>query len=122
MLIPFLVSKIHNATVTGTELHYAGSITIDTDIMEQAKLRQFQKVEVYNISNGHRFSTYIIAGKKGTGEITLNGAAARLVSKGDKIIVAAYALLDERELDSLCSVILLMGEGNTIERVIDGKL
>lgn len=122
MLIPFLISKIHNATVTGAELHYSGSISIDPDILEKARLREFQKVEIYNISNGLRFSTYVITGQKGSGEITLNGAAARMVSKGDKIIIAAYALLDERELDSLSSVILLMTDDNKIERIINGKL
>ena len=122
MLIPFLVSKIHNATVTGENTDYSGSITIDTEIMEKGRLRQFQKVEIYNISNGALFSTYVIAGKSGTGEIELNGAAARNVSVGDKIIIAAYALLDERDFDSLCAVILLMNEKNEVERIIDGKL
>lgn len=122
MLIPFLVSKIHNATVTGANLEYSGSIAIDPDIIEKGNLRQFQKVEIYNISNGKRFSTYIISGESGTGQIELNGAAARMVSVGDKIIVAAYALLDERELNSLNSVILIMDENNKVERIINGKL
>ncbi|MCK5055496.1 MAG: aspartate 1-decarboxylase [Candidatus Aminicenantes bacterium] len=122
MFIPFLVSKIHNAVVTGANLDYSGSIAIDADIMEKARLRQFQKVEIYNISNGSRFSTYVITGESGAGEIELNGAAARMVSLGDKIIIAAYALLDERELNSLNSVILIMKENNEVERVITGKL
>jgi aspartate 1-decarboxylase len=122
MFIPFLVSKIHNAVVTGANLDYSGSIAIDADIMEKAQLRQFQKVEIYNISNGSRFSTYVITGESGAGEIELNGAAARMVSLGDKIIIAAYALLDERELNSLNSVILIMKENNEVERVITGKL
>lgn len=122
MLIPFLVTKIHDATVTGANINYSGSITIDPEIMEKGQLRQFQKVEIYNISNGNRFSTYVIAGESGTGKIELNGAAARMVSIGDKIIVAAYALLDERELNSLNSVLLIMGENNKVERIINGKL
>lgn len=122
MLIPFLISKIHQATVTGADLNYAGSIAVDPDLMKKARLREFQKVEIYNISNGFRLSTYVITGRKGAREITLNGAAARLAQKGDKIIIAAYALLDERELDSLNSVILLMKDNNEIERIVNGGL
>jgi aspartate 1-decarboxylase len=122
MLIPFLISKIHNATVTRTELSYSGSIGIDPDLMKQAGLREFQKVEIYNINNGQRFSTYVITGRKGSKEITLKGAAARLAAVGDKIIIAAYALLDERELNSLNSVILLMKDNNEIEKIINRGL
>lgn len=122
MLIPFLISKIHNATVTGADLTYSGSIAIDPDLMKEARLREFQKVEIYNINNGHRLATYVISGRQGSKEITLNGAAARLAHRGDRIIIAAYALLDERELNSLNSVILLMKENNEIERIINGGL
>ena len=122
MLIPFLISKIHRATVTGAELNYSGSIAIDPDLVKKAGLREFQKVEVYNINNGNRFSTYIITGKKGSKDVILNGAAAHLVAKGDKLIIAAYALIDERELDSLNSIILLMKDNNEIEKVITGRL
>ena len=92
MLIPFLISKIHRATVTETDLNYYGSIAIDEALMKKANLLENQKVEIYNITNGSRFSTYVITGKKGSGEIVLNGAAAHLVSKGDLIIIAAYAV------------------------------
>ena len=122
MLIPFLVSKIHRGIVTGTDLNYAGSILIDEEIVKQANLKEYQKVEVYNISNGNRFSTYVILGKSGSKEIVLNGAAAHLVSKGDRIIVAAYALIDERELNSLKNTILIMNEKNEIEKSINGKI
>jgi aspartate 1-decarboxylase len=122
MLIPFLISKIHNATVTGTDLNYAGSIGIDEEIMSKANLREFQKVEVYNITNGNRLSTYVIQEKAGSKRIVLNGAAAHLVSRGDTIIIAAYALLDERELNSLNSVILIMDPDNQVEKIIQGKL
>ncbi len=118
MLIPFLISKIHQATVTGADMNYQGSIAIDPDLMKEARLREFQKVDIYNISTGSRFSTYVITGIKGSREISINGAAARLVAVGDKIIIAAYALLDERELNSLNSVILLMKDNNEIEKVI----
>ncbi len=122
MLIPFLISKIHRATVTGADMNYQGSIAIDPDLMKEARLREFQKVEIYNISTGHRFSTYVITGGKGSREISINGAAARLTAVGDKIIIAAYALLDERELNSLNSVILLMKDNNEIEKIIHGGL
>lgn len=122
MLIPFLVSKIHQAKVTGTNLHYSGSIGIDEDIMKKAGLREFQKVEVYNMNNGNRFSTYVITEKPGSKEITLNGAAAHLVSRGDTIIIAAYALIDERELNSLNSIIMIMDGNNAIQKIVQGKL
>jgi aspartate 1-decarboxylase len=122
MLIPFLISKIHKAKVTGTNLDYAGSIGIDEEIMIKANLREFQKVEVYNISNGNRFATYVIQEQAGSKDIILNGAAAHLVSKGDTIIIAAYALIDERELNSLNSVILIMNDNNQIEKIVNGKL
>jgi aspartate 1-decarboxylase len=122
MLIPFLISKIHNARVTDANPNYSGSIAIDTAIIRKAGLREFQKVEVYNITNGNRFSTYVIAAENEGREIVLNGAAAHLVSVGDRIIIAAYALLDERELNSLNATILLMDEKNGVERVISGKL
>ncbi len=122
MLIPFLISKIHKARVTGTNLDYAGSIGIDEEIMTKANLREFQKVEVYNISNGNRFATYVIQEQAGSKDIVLNGAAAHLVSKGDTIIIAAYALIDERELNSLNSVVLIMNDNNQIEKIVNGKL
>ena len=122
MLIPFLISKIHNATVTGTDLNYAGSIGIDEEIMAKANLREFQKVEVYNITNGNRLSTYVIQEKAGSKNIVLNVAAAHLVSRGDAVIIAAYALIDERELNSLNSVILIMDGNNQIEKIVQGKL
>jgi len=122
MYIPFLIAKIHNARVTGANPDYAGSVSIDIDIMKKAGLREFQKVEIYNITNGNRLATYTIAAKSGSGEIILNGAAARRVAVGDKIIIAAYALLDERELNSRNVSILLMDDNNNVERVISGKL
>ena len=122
MLIPFLISKIHRATVTGTDLNYYGSISIDEELMKNANLRENQKVEIYNINNGERFSTYVIPGEKNSKEITLNGAAAHMVNKGDLIIIAAYALLDEKELNTLNSVVLIMKEGNRVDKIIDGKL
>lgn len=122
MFIPYLIAKIHNARVTGADLNYAGSISIDSDLIKEAGLREFQKVDVYNITNGNRLSTYVISAPAGSREFILNGAAAHLVSVGDRIIVAAYALLDERELNSRSATILLVDENNNVERVIHGKL
>jgi aspartate 1-decarboxylase len=94
-----LKSKIHRATVTGSDLHYVGSITIDADLLEAADIREHEQVHVVDVDNGARFETYTIAGAPGSGEIKINGAAARLVHTGDTVIVISYASYDERELD-----------------------
>lgn len=123
MMIPFLVSKIHRAKVTSTDLEYYGSISIDEEIMKEANLREYQKVEIYDITNGSRLNTYVIPAPAGSRDIILNGAAAHLVKTGDIIIIAAYALLDEGELDTRNSVVLLMNDkDNSIDKVINGKL
>jgi aspartate 1-decarboxylase len=122
MLIPFLVSKIHRATVTGTDINYEGSIAIDEDIIEKANLRVFQKVEIYNINTGARFSTYVLPWRRASKEIVINGAAARLVQPGDMVIIAAFALIAEKELDSLNAVIVNMKSGNEIEKITHTKL
>jgi len=122
MMIPFLVSKIHRATVTGTDIHYEGSIAIDEEIREKANLRIFQKVEIYNINNGARFSTYVLPWARASREIVVNGAAARLVQPGDMIIIAAFALIAEKELDSLNAVIVSMKDGNQIDKITNTKL
>jgi aspartate 1-decarboxylase len=92
-----LKSKIHRARVTQCNIDYEGSITIDKDLMEAADLLQFEKVEVLNINNSARFHTYAIEGQRGSGEICLNGAAARLVAKGDIVIILSYHLVAEDE-------------------------
>lgn len=117
-----MISKIHRARVTGTDLDYYGSLSLDEDIMEKANLRENQKIDVYNCTNGNRLSTYVITAPRGSKDFIVNGAAAHLVNKGDIIIVAAYGLIDEREFDSLNSVILFMDENNNIEQIINGKL
>jgi aspartate 1-decarboxylase len=121
MLIPFLISKIHRGTVSRTDIDYEGSISIDETLMESARLKTFQKVEVYVLSNGNRFSTYAIPQTPGSGEITVNGAAAKLVSPGDKVIIAAYALIEENEWSALDTVILKLNEKNEIEKISHGK-
>lgn len=122
MFIPYLIAKIHRATVTGADLHYEGSISIDEEIMEKAGLRVFQKVDVYNVNNGARWSTYVLPWPRSSRGIVVNGAAARLVQPGDLVIIAAYALLDEKELNSLSATILAMGPGNEIEKITNTKL
>jgi aspartate 1-decarboxylase len=115
--IPMLYSKLHRATVTGADLHYEGSIAIDQELIAAAKLCPLQLVEIYNINNGERFSTYIIAGAPG--EISLNGAAARRVQKGDLLIICAYAQIDLSEADAHTARIVLLGEANVIEKTFD---
>ena len=96
-----LKSKIHRATVTDCELHYVGSITIDPDLLEAADILEFEQVAVVDVNNGARFETYTIAGERGSREVKVNGAAARLVHRGDTIIVISYAAYDREELADL---------------------
>ncbi len=91
-------SKIHRATVTQADLHYVGSITVDRDLMDAADLLEYEQVAVVDVDNGARFETYTIAGERGSGQVTVNGAAARLVHRGDTIIVISYAAYDREDL------------------------
>jgi aspartate 1-decarboxylase len=109
-----LKSKIHRGNVTGADLNYIGSITVDGLLMEQADMIENEKVTVLNINNGARFSTYVVAGKKGSGEICLNGAAARLVQVGDKVIILAYGFYDPNELKDHTPSIIHVDEENQI--------
>src|ERR1700730_12764762 len=93
-----LKSKIHRATITGSDLHYVGSITLDADLLEAADMLEHEQVHVLDVDNGARFETYTIAGERGSGTLQINGAAARLVHDGDTVIVVSYAHYDEREL------------------------
>ncbi len=97
MLKEYLYGKIHRATVTEANLNYVGSITIDKALLIATGIRENQKVEILNINNGERFSTYVIEGKENSGVICLNGAAARKAEIGDKVIIVAYALLNDEE-------------------------
>jgi aspartate 1-decarboxylase len=103
-------SKIHRATVTDANLHYVGSITIDRDLMEAADLLENEQVQILDIDNGARFETYVIPG--GPGDMCLNGAAARLVQPGDKIIVVSYADYDDAELDGFAPRVVHVDELN----------
>jgi aspartate 1-decarboxylase len=109
-------SKIHRATVTGADLNYVGSITIDPVLMEAADLLEFEQVAVVNVNNGARFETYVIPGVPGDGEICLNGAAARLAHPGDKVIVISYAQYNEAEMETYRPVFIFVDEQNRISR------
>ena len=114
MKIEMLKSKIHRATVTGADLEYTGSVSIDPELCEAVGLREFEKVDVLDIDNGARLTTYVILG--GPGEVCLNGAAARLVHKGDRVIIVSYAQLDETEAEEFRPRIVFVDEHNRVNR------
>ncbi|KOY83115.1 aspartate 1-decarboxylase [Lysinibacillus macroides] len=118
MLRMMMNSKIHRATVTQADLNYVGSITIDEDILDAVGMLANEKVHVVNNNNGARFETYIIAGKRGSGVICVNGAAARLVQRGDIVIIMSYAYVDNEEAKDHKPTVAIMGEGNTIREMI----
>lgn len=107
-----LKSKIHRAKVTGKNIHYEGSITIDEEIATLANIMEFERVDIYNITNGERFSTYVLLGEKGSGAIELNGAAARKAEIGDIIIIASFAVLNENEVAQFKPTILFLDNDN----------
>jgi len=109
-----LRAKIHRATVTQCDLNYEGSCGIDQDLLEAADIREFEKIELYNINNGERFSTYAIVGKRGSGEISLNGAAARLAQLGDLLIVCTYAPMSDAEVAEYQPKIVFVNDKNRI--------
>ena len=109
-----LKSKIHRATVTGSDLHYVGSITVDQDLLDAADIREHEQVHVVDVDNGARFETYTISGVRGSGEICINGAAARLVHQGDTIIVISYAEYSEEELDTYVPRVVHVNRENEI--------
>ncbi len=114
MLRTMCKSKIHRATVTGADLNYVGSITIDPELMEAADLLEFEQVHVVNVNNGARFETYVIPGVRGKGEICLNGAAARLAHPGDRVIVISYGQYDEKEMEGYRPTFIFVDEQNRI--------
>lgn len=117
MLVDMLKAKIHRATVTQAELNYVGSITIDEDLLDKAGIFEYEKVLVADIDNGERFETYTIAGERGSGVICLNGATARLVSVGDKVIIMAFAQMDAEEAKDAKPKVVFMGDDNKVDRV-----
>jgi aspartate 1-decarboxylase len=112
-----LKSKIHRATVTDADLHYEGSITIDGNLMKTANIVPYEKVAIYNVSNGERFTTYAIKGKRNSGVICLNGAAARKASRDDIIIIATYVMVDDVEAKNWVPTCVLVDEKNKIKKV-----
>jgi len=120
MTITMLQSKIHRATITDANLNYVGSITIDRDLLDEAGMRVGQKIDIVNVNNGERFSTYIIPGERGKRDICLNGAAARKVQIGDKIIIIAYASMSEEEAESYSPKIIVLEDDNSIAQAFEG--
>ncbi|MBY8863522.1 aspartate 1-decarboxylase [Nocardia sp. CA2R105] len=118
MLRTFMNSKIHRATVTESNLHYVGSITIALDLMGAAGIGVHELVQIVDIDNGERFETYTIAGAPGSGQICVNGAAARLVQPGDKIIVISYAQLTEQEIQTHRSTVVHVDGDNEIQDIV----
>lgn len=112
-----LISKLHRVTVTEADLHYEGSCGIDEDLLIAAKMHEFEKIELYNINNGERFSTYIIKSPKGSGIISLNGAAARRAHVGDHLIICTYGAIDQSEVPGHKPTIVLVGEQNQIKSI-----
>ena len=114
MILTMLKAKIHRAAVTESNLHYVGSITIDRTLMEASGILEYEKVSVVDIDNGSRFDTYVIEGDCGSGVICVNGAAARLVQPGDKVIILAYCQIDAEEAENHSPKIVFVGSGNKI--------
>ncbi len=122
MNLTMLKGKIHRAAVTQCDLHYEGSITIDTDLLKASGILTNEQVDVLNITNGARFTTYAIPGAAGSGIIGINGAAARLCQKGDLVIICAYASMSAEEAKTFLPKIVLLGEGNELEEKFKGVI
>lgn len=118
----FLRSKIHGAYVTEANVNYQGSIALDQHLVNAADLQPFEKVEIYNVSNGARFETYVIEGQPGSGEVVLNGAAAHLVKPGDKIIIACYAALHDGQILTHRPKIVFVDEKNRITALKEAEV
>lgn len=123
MYITVLKSKLHRAVVTDADLNYVGSITIDEALMEAADIVPFEKVQVVNNNNGARFETYVIKGERGSGTICVNGAAARLVQKGDVVIILSYCTVSREEAAGIQpAVVLLEGQNRIVGKNIDATV
>ena len=126
MQINMLKSKIHRATVVQSELDYVGSITVDEDLMDASGIYEYEKVQIADVNNGNRFETYVIAGERDSGMICLNGAAAHMVSLGDKIIIMSYAQMEPSEIKDNKPKVVFVDDENKITRVTNyekhGKL
>ena len=122
MEITLLKSKLHRATVTGAELNYVGSVTIDSRLMELAGILEYEQVQIVDINNGNRLETYAIKGEPGSGMICLNGAAARLVQVGDKIIIMTYASMTPEEVAQHTPVVVQLNDENEVIKVADNEV
>jgi aspartate 1-decarboxylase len=117
MLISMLKSKLHRAVVTEADLNYEGSITVDIELLEQAGILPYEQVDVLNITNGARFTTYTITAPKGSRKVCVNGAAARLVQKGDLVIICSYVQVDRNAAKSHTPTIILLDENNNVKNL-----
>ncbi|KAF5090527.1 aspartate 1-decarboxylase [Acetobacterium wieringae] len=122
MYITLFKSKLHRATVTEADLNYVGSITIDEALLDQADILPGEKVQVVDINNGQRFETYTIVGERGSGVICVNGAAARLVQKGDQVIIIAYAMMDRQEALAFKPRVLILDDNNQVTKLTDHEV
>jgi aspartate 1-decarboxylase len=122
MLLTMMKGKLHRATVTQADINYVGSVTIDKTLLEGSGILPGEKVQIVNINNGERFETYTIDGEPDSGVICLNGAAARLAQVGDKVIIIAYALMDEKEAGEFKPRVLVLDENNKIEYIKDKEI
>jgi len=118
MLLTMLRAKIHRAEITDSNLFYEGSLTLDENLMKASGILESEKVQVVNVNNGARLETYIIKGKAGSGEVCLNGAAARLGHRGDKVIIIAYAHMTPEEAKLHEPTIVILGDNNVIQKVL----
>lgn len=117
MLLTMLKAKIHNAALTATDLHYEGSIQIDMDILDAAGILPFEKVDIWNVTNGQRLTTYALEGVRGSKEFMLNGAAARLAEPGDRVIIASYGQVPAEEARNYKPTVVIMGDENEIKQI-----
>ena len=117
MLLNMLKSKIHRAVVTDAKLNYVGSITIDKTLMDNSNILEYEKVQIVDIDNGNRFETYAIAGDAGSGVMCINGAAARCVQPGDKIIIMTYCLINQEEAKKFKPTVVFIDETNNIKEI-----
>jgi aspartate 1-decarboxylase len=116
MFTNMLKAKLHMGTVTQAELWYDGSCAIDSNLLKLAGMREFEQIDIYNVNNGERFTTYIIKAEAGSGIISMNGAAARRVQVGDRIIIATYGQFDEAEMEAHKPKLVYLNEDNSIDR------
>jgi aspartate 1-decarboxylase len=116
-----LRAKIHRIAVTGCDVEYEGSLTLDPELMQRADMVPYEKVDVYNVDNGNRFATYLIEGEPGSGDCCVNGAAARLVAVGDKLILASYTSVANEDVADHRPTVILVGEGNRIKTIKESE-